>query len=74
MHKKKGKDGKTMFRILPCASSVINPDSQAVLCLTVAGLPAPLCELGVRQTQDKMVGSGHKTPVIRKRRVEKVRL
>lgn len=35
MHKKKGKDGKTMFRILPCASSVINPDSQAVLCLLV---------------------------------------
>lgn len=33
MYKKKGKDGKTMFRILLCASSVINPDSQAVLCL-----------------------------------------
>lgn len=40
-HKRKGKDGKTMFRILPCASSVINPDSQAVLCPTVAGLLAP---------------------------------
>lgn len=41
MHKKKGKDGKTMFRIVPCASSVINPDSQAVLCPTVADLLAP---------------------------------
>lgn len=39
--KEQGKDGKTMFRILPCASSVINPDSQAILCPTVAGLLVP---------------------------------